>query len=94
MYAFKASLCSLPGEIDELAYISTKECRFDGQEKSLVCTVSSDSTVRAWDVQEVSLRRGRGVTRWVLVRSFPFASYLTLLASLEVVGSPWYRREL
>uniref|UniRef100_A0ABI7WV87 F-box domain-containing protein n=1 Tax=Felis catus TaxID=9685 RepID=A0ABI7WV87_FELCA len=40
------------GEIDELAYISTKECRFDGQEKSMVCTVSSDSTVRAWDVQE------------------------------------------
>ncbi|XP_053061350.1 cyclin-dependent kinase 20 isoform X2 [Acinonyx jubatus] len=40
------------GEIDELAYISTKECRFDGQEKSMVCTVSSDGTVRAWDVQE------------------------------------------
>nr|XP_025747397.1 F-box/WD repeat-containing protein 12-like [Callorhinus ursinus] len=39
------------GGIDELAYIST-ECRFDGQEKSVVCTVSSDSTVRAWDVQE------------------------------------------
>ncbi|KAM8964596.1 F-box/WD repeat-containing protein 12-like isoform 3-T3 [Lycaon pictus] len=40
------------GDIDELAYISTNECRFDGQEKSVVCTVSSDSTVRAWDVQE------------------------------------------
>ncbi|XP_034502959.1 cyclin-dependent kinase 20 isoform X2 [Ailuropoda melanoleuca] len=40
------------GGIDELAYISTNECRFDGQEKSVVCTVSSDSTVRAWDVQE------------------------------------------
>ncbi|XP_072808517.1 F-box/WD repeat-containing protein 12-like isoform X2 [Vicugna pacos] len=40
------------GEIDELAYISTNEYRFDGQEKSVVCTVSSDATVRAWDLQE------------------------------------------
>lgn len=45
---------SLLGEIDELAYISTNEYRFDGQEKSVVCTVSSDGTVRAWDLQEVS----------------------------------------
>ncbi|KAM5261211.1 cyclin-dependent kinase 20 isoform 1-T1 [Hipposideros larvatus] len=40
------------GEIDELAYISTNECRFDGQEKSMVCTVSSDGTVRAWNLHE------------------------------------------
>ncbi|XP_037348585.1 F-box/WD repeat-containing protein 12-like [Talpa occidentalis] len=40
------------GEIDELAYISNNEYRFDGQEKSVVCTVSSDGTVRAWDVHE------------------------------------------
>ncbi|XP_044122008.1 F-box/WD repeat-containing protein 12-like isoform X1 [Neovison vison] len=40
------------GGIDELAYVSDSGCRFDGQEKSVVCTVSSDSTVRAWDVQE------------------------------------------
>ncbi|XP_045878309.1 F-box/WD repeat-containing protein 12-like [Meles meles] len=40
------------GGIDELAYVSNSACRFDGQEKSVVCTVSSDSTVRAWDVQE------------------------------------------
>nr|XP_012642708.1 F-box/WD repeat-containing protein 12-like isoform X2 [Microcebus murinus] len=40
------------GSIDELAYISTDECRFDGREKSVVCTVSSDCTVRAWDLHE------------------------------------------
>ncbi|XP_049751527.1 cyclin-dependent kinase 20 isoform X3 [Elephas maximus indicus] len=40
------------GEIDELAYISTNEYRFDGREKSVVCTVSSDCTVRAWDLHE------------------------------------------
>ncbi|XP_049567501.1 F-box/WD repeat-containing protein 12 [Orcinus orca] len=42
------------GEIDELAYISTKEYWFDGREKSVVCAVSSDGTVCAWDLQEVS----------------------------------------
>ncbi|XP_068409075.1 F-box/WD repeat-containing protein 12 [Eschrichtius robustus] len=40
------------GEIDELACISTKEYWFDGREKSVVCTVSSDGTVCAWDLQE------------------------------------------
>ncbi|XP_058528573.1 F-box/WD repeat-containing protein 12-like isoform X1 [Ochotona princeps] len=40
------------GSIDGLAYISTNECRFDGREKSVVCSVSSDSTVRAWDLRE------------------------------------------
>uniref|UniRef100_A0A671F663 Protein kinase domain-containing protein n=1 Tax=Rhinolophus ferrumequinum TaxID=59479 RepID=A0A671F663_RHIFE len=40
------------GEIDELAYISTNEYRFDGQAKSVACTVSSDGTVRAWDLHE------------------------------------------
>ncbi|XP_076995710.1 F-box/WD repeat-containing protein 12-like isoform X2 [Tamandua tetradactyla] len=40
------------GEIDGLAYISANEYIFDGQEKSMVCTVSSDCTVRAWDLQE------------------------------------------
>ncbi|XP_058157430.1 cyclin-dependent kinase 20 isoform X2 [Dasypus novemcinctus] len=40
------------GEIEELAYISTNEYRFDGREKSVVCTVSSDCTVRAWDLHE------------------------------------------
>lgn len=71
---FTASLCFLPGGIDELAYISTNECRFDGQEKSVVCTVSSDSTVRAWDVQEVSQGWDQGATHWISVRSIPFAS--------------------
>lgn len=51
--------CSLSGEIDELAYISANEYRFDGQEKSVVCTVSSDGTVRAWDLHEVSGWRGQ-----------------------------------
>ncbi|XP_055983987.1 F-box/WD repeat-containing protein 12-like [Sorex fumeus] len=40
------------GLICKLAYISTSEYRCDGQEKSVVCTVSSDHTVRAWDLQE------------------------------------------
>ncbi|XP_054983833.1 F-box/WD repeat-containing protein 12-like isoform X2 [Sorex araneus] len=40
------------GRILRLAYISTSEYRRDGQEKSVVCTVSSDHTVRAWDVRE------------------------------------------
>ncbi|KAM5227773.1 F-box/WD repeat-containing protein 12 [Ctenodactylus gundi] len=38
------------GPIDQLAYVSTSEYRFDGMEKSVVCTVSSDRTVRAWDL--------------------------------------------
>lgn len=69
--AFKASVCSLLGGIDELAYISTNECRFDGQEKSVVCTVSSDSTVRAWDVQEVSRVEGPGCDSQVLREVLP-----------------------
>ncbi|XP_073908418.1 F-box/WD repeat-containing protein 12-like isoform X1 [Castor canadensis] len=40
------------GQIDQLAYISTNEYRFDGREKSVVCTVSTDCTVRAWDLRE------------------------------------------
>ena len=54
----KASLCSLSGEIDNLAYVSTNEYRFDGREKSVVCTISSDGTVRAWDLHEVSCLGG------------------------------------
>ncbi|XP_058422042.1 cyclin-dependent kinase 20 isoform X3 [Diceros bicornis minor] len=46
------ALAGHKGQIDELAYISTNECRFDGQEESVVCTVSSDGTVRAWDLHE------------------------------------------
>ncbi|XP_044796273.1 cyclin-dependent kinase 20 isoform X3 [Bubalus bubalis] len=46
------ALAGHKGEIDDLAYISTSECRFDGQDKSVVCTVSSDGTVRAWDLHE------------------------------------------
>ncbi|XP_064338487.1 cyclin-dependent kinase 20 isoform X5 [Camelus dromedarius] len=46
------------GEIDELAYISTNEYRFNGQEKSVVCTVSSDATVRAWDLHEAACAEG------------------------------------
>lgn len=37
----------------------------------MVCTVSSDSTVRAWDVQEVSWVGGQGAAHGILVRSFP-----------------------
>lgn len=46
------ALAGHKGEIDDLAYISTSEYRFDGQDKSVVCTVSSDGTVRAWDLHE------------------------------------------
>lgn len=47
-------VCSLSGEIAKLAYISPKEYCFDRREKSVVCTASSDGTVRAWHVREVS----------------------------------------
>lgn len=40
------------GTIDQLAYVSPHEHRFDGGARSVVCTVSSDCTVRAWDLQE------------------------------------------
>ncbi|XP_028619013.1 F-box/WD repeat-containing protein 12-like isoform X3 [Grammomys surdaster] len=40
------------GMIDELAYVSAHEYRFDERARSVVCTVSSDCTVRAWDLQE------------------------------------------
>ncbi|XP_069889461.1 F-box/WD repeat-containing protein 12-like isoform X3 [Dipodomys merriami] len=40
------------GQINQLAYVSTNEYRFDGTEKSVVCTVSADCTVRAWDLCE------------------------------------------
>ncbi|XP_021562110.1 F-box/WD repeat-containing protein 12-like isoform X4 [Carlito syrichta] len=46
------------GEIRDLAYISPNECRLDGKEKSVVCTVSSDCTVRAWDVHEAACAQG------------------------------------
>ncbi|XP_031812598.1 F-box/WD repeat-containing protein 12 isoform X2 [Sarcophilus harrisii] len=40
------------GKIDGIAYLSAGEHTFDGQKKSVVCTVSTDCTVRAWNVQE------------------------------------------
>ncbi|XP_032740320.1 F-box/WD repeat-containing protein 12-like [Rattus rattus] len=40
------------GTIDQLAYVSPHEYRFDEKARSVVCTVSSDCTVRAWDLQE------------------------------------------
>ncbi|XP_041488707.1 F-box/WD repeat-containing protein 12-like [Microtus oregoni] len=40
------------GKIDQLAYISPHEYRFDERARSVVCTVSSDCTVRAWDLRE------------------------------------------
>ncbi|XP_006154404.1 F-box/WD repeat-containing protein 12 [Tupaia chinensis] len=40
------------GEIHGLSYISVSEYQFDGGKKSVVCTVSSDCTVRAWDLHE------------------------------------------
>ncbi|XP_010843114.1 PREDICTED: F-box/WD repeat-containing protein 12 isoform X4 [Bison bison bison] len=52
------ALAGHKGEIDDLAYISTSEYRFDGQDKSVVCTVSSDGTVRAWDLHEAACAEG------------------------------------
>lgn len=40
------------GKIDQLAYVTPHEYRFDERAKSVVCTVSSDCTVRAWDLHE------------------------------------------
>nr|XP_045001966.1 F-box/WD repeat-containing protein 12-like [Jaculus jaculus] len=40
------------GQVDQLAYISSNEYCFDGRAKSVVCTVSLDGTVRAWDLRE------------------------------------------
>ncbi|KAM4878042.1 F-box/WD repeat-containing protein 12-like [Thomomys bottae] len=40
------------GQIDQLAYVSINDYCFDGREKSVVCTVSADCTVRAWDLHE------------------------------------------
>ncbi|XP_011385393.2 F-box/WD repeat-containing protein 12-like, partial [Pteropus vampyrus] len=76
------------GEIDELAYISTNEYRFDGQEKSVVCTVSSDGTVRAWDLQEVS--PGRDLPRAV-DRGHPWAGLgLGALAQEDLKARQFY----
>ncbi|ERE78850.1 F-box/WD repeat-containing protein 12 [Cricetulus griseus] len=40
------------GKIDQLAYVSPHEYRFDEMARSVVCTVSSDCTVRAWDLHQ------------------------------------------
>lgn len=45
--------------ISQLAYVSPHEYRFDERARSVVCTVSSDRTVRAWDLQEVNCPLGR-----------------------------------
>lgn len=73
------NLCPLAGYIERLAYISTNEYRFDGGEKSVICTVSSDCTVRAWDLQEVSWpieREGDGEIDWILTLYLGLSSYL------------------
>ncbi|KAL6075340.1 hypothetical protein STEG23_005290 [Scotinomys teguina] len=46
------SLSGHTGKIDQLAYVTPHEYRFDEKAKSVVCTVSSDCTVRAWDLHE------------------------------------------
>ncbi|XP_053454815.1 F-box/WD repeat-containing protein 12 [Nycticebus coucang] len=37
---------------EELAYLSGKKLRRDGQEKSIICTITSRHVLYAWDVQE------------------------------------------
>nr|XP_020755305.1 cyclin-dependent kinase 20 isoform X2 [Odocoileus virginianus texanus] len=65
------ALAGHKGEIDNLAYVSTNEYRFDGREKSVVCTISSDGTVRAWDLHE-------GVELWSSpVQSTPLVHLVT-----------------
>ncbi|XP_052584910.1 F-box/WD repeat-containing protein 12-like isoform X2 [Peromyscus californicus insignis] len=46
------SISGHTGKIDQLAYVTPHEYRFDERAKSVVCTVSSDCTVRAWDLHE------------------------------------------
>ncbi|XP_074054461.1 F-box/WD repeat-containing protein 12 isoform X2 [Macrotis lagotis] len=65
-------LPSCGGTIDGMAYLSANEHAFDGKEKSVVCTVSSDCTVRAWNVQE-------GTEIWSSsVQPAPLRSLLTI----------------
>ncbi|XP_051027110.1 F-box/WD repeat-containing protein 12-like [Acomys russatus] len=40
------------GKINQLAYVSPHEYGFDARTRSVVCTVSSDCTVRAWELHE------------------------------------------
>lgn len=51
----KYCLCFLLGILGPMAYLSGSGHITDGQEKSVVCTVSSNYMLYAWDVQEVSL---------------------------------------
>ncbi|XP_036276004.1 F-box/WD repeat-containing protein 12 [Pipistrellus kuhlii] len=46
------ALAGHKGEIAKLAYVSPSEYCFDRREKSVVCTASSDGTVRAWHLRE------------------------------------------
>lgn len=42
------------GTICDMAYLSDNEHMFStGKVKSIVCTASTDGTVRAWNIQEV-----------------------------------------
>lgn len=100
MFVLKASLCSLSGQIDELAYISTEEYWFDGREKSMVCAMSSDGTVCAWDLQEVSCPGGSQDEKWpdpatssVLARPFAFLYHHSQLVRWGV-GALLYRWEI
>ncbi|XP_042542884.1 F-box/WD repeat-containing protein 12-like isoform X2 [Dipodomys spectabilis] len=76
------------GQINQLAYVSTNEYLFDGTEKSVVCTVSADCTVRAWDLCEVVCARGNLYT--LLVPQLKMVSKVTTLlhTSLDFSGSP------
>ncbi|XP_048193714.1 cyclin-dependent kinase 20 isoform X2 [Perognathus longimembris pacificus] len=76
------------GQIDQLAYVSTNEYRFDGREKSVVCTVSADCTVRAWDLHEVVCAEGN--LRTLMVPQLKVVSKVTTFphASLGFSGSP------
>lgn len=49
----KYRLCFLPGILERMAYLSGSGHPVNGQEKSVICTVSSKRTLYAWDVQEV-----------------------------------------
>ncbi|KAG3293616.1 F-box/WD repeat-containing protein 12-like, transcript variant X4 [Ictidomys tridecemlineatus] len=66
------------GEINKLAYISTNEHQFD-RKKSVVCTVSSDCTVRAWDLHEVACAEGTLYT--LTVPQLQVVSKVTLFPS-------------
>lgn len=73
------------GMIDQLAYVSPHEYRFDEGARSVVCTVSSDCTVRAWDLQEGSEIWSSAVQPAPLVNVVAYPQ-LQLVVTVDIQG--------